>query len=89
MWSRVPTSDPVPLPVCVRHLERDSVLVEMMWAFESVVIYMEVNMNKLRMIFSRKHIVWLVVIIVLAAATTYAMLPQISLNSPTSFPVDI
>ncbi len=34
---------------------------------------------------------WLVVVVVLlaTAATVYAVLPAISLNSPTSFPVDI
>lgn len=39
----------------------------------------------------KKLIIWLafVTIIVLAAATGYAVLPSISLNSPTSFPVDI
>ena len=30
-----------------------------------------------------------VVLVILAAATVYAVLPSISLNSPTSFPVDI
>ncbi len=39
----------------------------------------------------KKILVWvaLVVGMVLVAATGYAVLPSISLNSPTSFPVDI
>jgi hypothetical protein len=39
----------------------------------------------------KKQILWLILVIglVLAAATGYAVLPSISLNSPTSFPVDI
>ena len=40
---------------------------------------------------SRKQVLLLILIagLVLAAATGYAVLPAISLNSPTSFPVDI
>lgn len=62
----------------------------MMWVFELAVIYMGVNMNKIKMLLSRKYVLWIVVIVILAtAATVYAVLPVISLNSPTSFPVDI
>ena len=39
----------------------------------------------------RKQALWLILVagLVLAAASGYAVLPTISLNSPTSFPVDI
>ena len=61
-----------------------------MWAFELAVIYMGVNMNKVKMLLPRKYLLLAVVVVVLAAAATvYAVLPVISLNSPTSFPVDI
>jgi hypothetical protein len=51
---------------------------------------MEESMIKLRMILTKKYLPWIVVIAVLASAVTvYAVLPVISLNSPTSFPVDI
>jgi hypothetical protein len=52
---------------------------------------MEEKMNKLRMIFHKKPVFWLGVVVVLlvTAVTVYAVLPAISLNSPTSFPVDI
>ncbi len=47
-------------------------------------------MNKLRMLLSKKITLWFVVFAVLASVVTvYAVLPVISLNSPTSFPVDI
>jgi hypothetical protein len=41
--------------------------------------------------FHQKPVLWLVVLVVLliTAVTVYAVLPAISLNSPTSFPVDI
>ena len=40
---------------------------------------------------NKRPVLWLVVLAVLLAtvATVYAVLPAISLNSPTSFPVDI
>jgi phosphotransferase system glucose/maltose/N-acetylglucosamine-specific IIC component len=52
---------------------------------------MEGKMNKLSRIFHKKSAVWLVVVVALlvTAVTVYAVLPTISLNSPTSFPVDI
>jgi hypothetical protein len=39
----------------------------------------------------KKPLLWLGILIALfiTAATVYAVLPAISLNSPTSFPVDI
>lgn len=42
-------------------------------------------------ILNKKSVVWLVALVVLCitAVTVYAVLPAISLNSPTSFPVDI
>jgi len=47
-------------------------------------------MTKLKKLFNKKQILWIaVVVIVIAAATGYAVVPKISLNSPTSFPVDI
>lgn len=48
-------------------------------------------MNKIKMIFHKKPVFWLGVVVVLlvTAVTVYAVLPAISLNSPTSFPVDI
>ncbi len=60
-------------------------------ALESDVIYMEVKMSKLIKTIKKKPVLWLVVLIVLfvTVATVYAVLPAISLNSPTSFPVDI
>jgi len=52
---------------------------------------MEEKMNKLNRIVNKKPLLWLGVLIILlvTAAAVYAMLPAISLNSPTSFPVDI
>jgi len=46
-------------------------------------------MNK--KIINKKPIFWFVVLMILlvAAVTVYAVMPAISLNSPTSFPVDI
>ena len=63
----------------------------MTWAFELDVIYMEGKMNKLIRIIHKKPVLWLLILAVLliTAATVYAVLPAISLNSPTSFPVDI
>jgi hypothetical protein len=48
-------------------------------------------MNKLTRVFHKKPLFWLGVMVVLlvTAVTVYAVLPAISLNSPTSFPVDI
>jgi hypothetical protein len=62
---------------------------------------MEEKMNKLSpvngkkagisRIFDKKFVFWLgvVVVFLVTAVTVYAVLPAISLNSPTSFPVDI
>ena len=48
-------------------------------------------MNKLIRMLKNKPVLWLVLLITLlaTAVTVYAELPAISLNSPTSFPVDI
>jgi hypothetical protein len=48
-------------------------------------------MSKLNMMFHKRPVLWLVILVILlvTAATVYAVLPAISLNSPTSFPVDI
>jgi hypothetical protein len=48
-------------------------------------------MTKLKRILNKRPVLWLVVLVILfaTAATVYAVLPVISLNSPTSFPVDI
>ena len=63
----------------------------MTWAFALGVIYMEEKMNKLTKIIHKKPVLWLLIFVVIfiTAATVYAVLPAISLNSPTSFPVDI
>ena len=47
--------------------------------------------EKMKIKKNKKQILWLILVIglVLAAATGYAVIPSISLNSPTSFPVDI
>lgn len=52
---------------------------------------MEEEMSKLRRILNNRAVLWLVLLVVLfaTAATVYGVLPAISLNSPTSFPVDI
>jgi TRAP-type C4-dicarboxylate transport system permease large subunit len=52
---------------------------------------MEEKMNKLCRIIHKKPVVLLLVLVVLfvTVATVYGVLPTISLNSPTSFPVDI
>jgi hypothetical protein len=52
---------------------------------------MEEKMSKLSRIFHKRPVFWLGVVVVLlvTAVTVYAVLPAISLNSPTSFPVDI
>jgi len=52
---------------------------------------MEVKMSKLKQALNKKIIQWLVVLasLFLAMAVVYAVIPAISLNSPTSFPVDI
>jgi len=61
------------------------------WGFELDIIYMEVKMSNFNMMVQKKSVVWLVVVVILfvMAAVVYAVLPAISLNSPTSFPVDI
>lgn len=48
-------------------------------------------MNKLKQILNKKITQWFVVLAALfvTVATVYAVVPVISLNSPTSFPVDI
>lgn len=48
-------------------------------------------MNNINRILNKKFVLWLTVLVVLCitAVTVYAVLPAISLNSPTSFPVDI
>jgi hypothetical protein len=62
-----------------------------MWASELDVIFMGEKMSKLIRLFNKRPLLWLVVLVVflVTAVTVYAMLPAISLNSPTSFPVDI
>jgi len=52
---------------------------------------MEGKMNKLIRVINKRWELWLLVLVVLfvTAATVYAVLPAISLDSPTSFPVDI
>jgi len=63
----------------------------MIWDFESDVIYMEEKMNKVSRMIHARPLVFLLVLVVLfvTVATVYGVLPTISLNSPTSFPVDI
>jgi type IV secretory pathway protease TraF len=48
-------------------------------------------MNKVSRMIRRRPVVFFLVLAVLlvTAATVYGVLPTISLNSPTSFPVDI
>jgi len=48
-------------------------------------------MNKSKNGVKKRSVVWLLLLVFLTAAATtvYAILPEISLNSPTSFPVDI
>jgi len=48
-------------------------------------------MSNLSRMIQKRPMVWLVIAVILFAmvATAYAVLPEISLNSPTSFPVDI
>lgn len=48
-------------------------------------------MSNITRILSKRSVVWLAVLLVfcITAVTVYAVLPAISLNSPTSFPVDI
>ena len=62
-----------------------------MSAFESEAIFMGRKMTKLMKKINKRPVLWLVFLVVLLAtvATVYAVLPAISLNSPTSFPVDI
>jgi len=52
---------------------------------------MEEKMNKLKKLLHKKITQWALVLVVLfiTVATVYAVAPTISLNSPTSFPVDI
>jgi len=52
---------------------------------------MEEKMNKVSRMILRRPVVFFLVLAVLfvTAATVYGVLPTISLNSPTSFPVDI
>jgi len=49
------------------------------------------KMSKLIKMLNTRPVLWLVILAVLflTAVTVYAVLPIISLNSPTSFPVDI
>jgi hypothetical protein len=48
-------------------------------------------MGKKTKLYRKRPLFWLGILIALliTAATVYAVLPAISLNSPTSFPVDI
>ncbi len=48
-------------------------------------------MSKLKQASKKRIVPWLVMLAALfvTAATVYAVIPAISLNSPTSFPVDI
>ena len=52
---------------------------------------MEAKMSKLKQALKKSIVLWLVMLAALfvTAATVYAVIPHISLNSPTSFPVDI
>jgi len=52
---------------------------------------MEEKMNKVSRMIHARPLVFLLVLVVLfvTVATVYGVLPTISLNSPTSFPVDI
>jgi TRAP-type C4-dicarboxylate transport system permease large subunit len=52
---------------------------------------MEEKMNKVSRMIHTRPVVFLLVLVVLlvTVATVYGVLPTISLNSPTSFPVDI
>jgi TRAP-type C4-dicarboxylate transport system permease large subunit len=52
---------------------------------------MEEKMNKVSRMIHKRPVVCLLVLAVLlvTVATVYGVLPTISLNSPTSFPVDI
>ena len=62
-----------------------------MWGSELGDIYMGKKMSKFMKMLNVRPVLWLVILAVLflTAVTVYAMLPVISLNSPTSFPVDI
>lgn len=55
------------------------------------VIFMEGKMSKQKQAFKKRIVLCLMVLAALfiATVTVYAVLPNISLNSPTSFPVDI
>lgn len=59
--------------------------------FGLAAISMGEKMNKLKMMLHKRPVLWLVVLLALlaTAATVYGVLPAISLDSPTSFPVDI
>ena len=48
-------------------------------------------MSKLKQALTKRIVLWIVVLTALfvTTATVYAVIPAISLNSPTSFPVDI
>lgn len=52
---------------------------------------MEEKMSRMTKIVKDRPLLWLVLLVVLfaTAAAVYAALPAISLDSPTSFPVDI
>jgi hypothetical protein len=52
---------------------------------------MEEKMSKLKQALKKRTVLWLVMLAALfvTTATVYAVIPAISLNSPTSFPVDI
>ena len=63
----------------------------MMSVFALPVISMEDKMNKIRGLLVKRSLLWTVVLIIvfLTVVTVYAIMPVISMNSPTSFPVDI
>lgn len=62
-----------------------------MWDFGLDGIFMEEKMSRLRKIVKNRPLLWFVLLVILftTAAAVYAALPAISLDSPTSFPVDI
>lgn len=64
---------------------------EMMSVFALPVISMEDKMSKIRGLLVKRPLLWTVVLVIvfLTGVTVYAIMPTISMNSPTSFPVDI
>jgi len=62
-----------------------------MWAFGLHVIYMGEKMNKLTLMLKKRPAIFIgaLIFLLLTVVTVYAVRPTISLNSPTSFPVDI